>query len=83
MLMQLWPLVSFLALQGGSVIWWASRTSSQLDSLAAGLVNVRNDIAEVRKDVANLREDVQNHETAIAVMQAVSKAQMRNGAGHG
>lgn len=81
MLMQLWPLVSFLALQGGAVIWWASRMSMQLDTLAAGLGDVRKDIAEVRKDVANLREDVQNHETAIAVMQAVSKAQMRNGHG--
>lgn len=82
MMMQLWPLVSFLALQGGAVIWWASRMSTQLDTLAAGLGDVRKDIAEVRKDVANLRDDVQHHETAIAVMQAVSKAQMRNGAGH-
>ena len=82
MMMQLWPLVSFLALQGGAVIWWASRMSTQLDTLAAGLGDVRKDIAAVRKDVADLRDDVQHHETAIAVMQAVSKAQMRNGAGH-
>lgn len=83
MLMQLWPLVSFLALQGGAVIWWASRMSSQVEALGTGIAHVRSDIAEVRKDVASLRDDVQNHETAIAVMQAVSKAQMRNGAGHG
>jgi predicted nucleic acid-binding Zn-ribbon protein len=77
--MQLWPLISFLALQGGAVIWWASRMSMQLDALSTELTNVRNDIANVRKDVANLRDDVQSHETAIAVMQAMSKAQMRNG----
>lgn len=76
MLMQLWPLVSFLALQGGAVIWWASRVSNQLDNLST-------DVREARTDIANLRDEVQNHDTAIAVMRAVAKAQQSNGAGHG
>lgn len=70
------PVALFLAVQLGAAIWWAARVSSQLDSLSAN-------VNEARGDIAKLRTEVQNHDTAIAVMRAVAKAQQSNGAGHG
>lgn len=70
------PIALFLAGQLGVAIWWASRVSSQLDHVSLSL-------KETREDIASLRDEVQNHDTAIAVMRAVAKAQQSNGAGHG
>lgn len=68
------PIVLFLAGQFSMAIWWASKVSSQLDTLSG-------DVKGTRAEVASLRDEVQNHDTAIAVMRAVSKAQQSNGAG--
>ena len=70
------PVALFLAVQLGAAIWWAARVSNQLDNLST-------DVREARTDIASLRTEVQNHDTAIAVMRAVAKAQSQNGAGHG
>lgn len=67
------PIVVFLAGQFSMAIWWASKVSSQLDTLSG-------DVKGTRAEVALLRDEVQNHDTAIAVMRAVSKAQHPNGA---
>lgn len=68
------PIVVFLAGQFSMAIWWASKVSSQLDTLSG-------DVKGTRAEVASLRDEVQNHDTAIAVMRAVSKAQHPNGVG--
>lgn len=68
------PVALFLAVQLGAAIWWAARVSNQLDHLSA-------DVRETRTDIASLRDEVQNHDTAIAVMRAVAKAQQSNGVG--
>lgn len=67
------PIVVFLAGQFSMAIWWASKVSSQLDTLSG-------DVKGTRAEVASLRDEVQNHDTAIAVMRAVSRAQP-NGVG--
>lgn len=58
----------FLVGQLGVAIWWASRVSAQLDNLST-------DVRETRSEVGKMRDEVQNHDTAIAVMRALSKAQ--------
>lgn len=69
------PIALFLAGQLGVAIWWASRVSNQLDHVSLS-------VKETRGDIAALRDEVQNHDTAIAVMRAVARAQQSNGAGH-
>lgn len=70
------PVALFLAVQLGAAIWWAARVSNQLDNLSSN-------VDEARGDISKLRTEVQTHDTAIAVMRAVAKAQQSNGAGHG
>lgn len=69
------PIALFLAGQLGVAIWWASKVSSQLDNVSVSL-------KETRGEIAALREEVQNHDTAIAVMRALTKAQQANGVLH-
>ncbi len=73
-MMPLVPIATFLAVQLGAAIWWAARVSTQLDG-------VREDVQAISEQVSELTKAVQQHETAIAVIDAIHRQQQaKNGA---
>jgi hypothetical protein len=68
---------TFLALQCGAAIWWASRISSEMRAVTVAL-------AALAVKVDKLEASVTTHETAIAILRAMNDYERNslNGSGH-
>ena len=77
MLGPLIALGTFLALQCGAAIWWASRISSEVRAVTAA-------VATLALKVDKLDSSVTTHETAIAILRAMNDYERvsMNGSGH-
>jgi hypothetical protein len=67
---------TFLLLQFGTAIWWASRISTEMRAVSSA-------ITALSTKLDKLESSVSTHETAIAVIETIHKQQSMNGAHRG
>ena len=70
-------LATFLLVQAGAAIWWASRISAEMRAVSAA-------VAALTAKVDKLQASVATHETAIGIIKAMSdyERQSMNGSSH-
>ncbi len=74
---QMLGLATFLLVQGGAAIWWASRISTEMRAVTTA-------IAALSAKLDKLEASVTMHETAIGIIKAMNdyERQATNGAYH-